>query len=605
MGEMMNETNRFLGLNGRIEDVQVAVPVRNGPPPRQMDAHESEDIDLKRMAEWALHYLVNTPREKFDFEPVFQCHPLRCPPVPEGHDVVVPCDTDARMEWEWYYMRDITGSEIGRDVEAGFHKRMRKYIDDQGVVWSHVGCYNEGDIDAEYGEADKIIHIWGATKILKSLSEDYLRTKDPESKALARKVMLAFKRIAKWNDAGLCWFAGGMGALQADGTPVGNGWNQHPAPIVGPLLAYWRATGDEEGLAFAKAYADGILAVVQPGGLVINPDGSFKGHSHGTMHTMWGLAELSLATGDRKYMDVAKKVWDFMLTRGTGTGWFPAGPDTCNETCCVSDMISTAAAIAQSGHPEYFDFVERFVRNYISNLQFIVTPDFEKYYRGLHADKDPKTVEEGLEQLRRFQGGIIGGSGLNDFENVLLGGVSGFEMFGCCAPEGMRAIYTAWQNTISRNPASALGPAGVYVNLGFQRDSEWGTVVSHFPAAGGLTVRAKVRDAFFLRIPSWADRSGLKAFLGGAAVKPVVQGDYLHFDAVPGDEMTVVYPLVSFTQRVSGLWKSCAPNLEMKFHWLGNMVVSVEPAPTLTPLFTGKPKRLPPYPAHVKGKANR
>lgn len=590
----MGNENRIRLLTGTIENVHVEKPasdqvasLANLPPPA--------DINLKNMAEWALHYLVHTPRARFDYEPVFQCHPLRCPPVPQGHDVVVPCDTDARMDWEWYYMRDITGSRLGLDIEQAFHSRMRKYVAEDGVVWSNVGCYNENLIDAQYGEEDKIIHIWGATKILKSLAEDFSRTGDPESKRLATKVMLALKRLANWNDAGQCWFAGGMGALQADGTPVANGWNQHPAPIVGPLLAYWRATGDEAGLAFARAYADGILSVAQPGGLVINPDGSFEGHSHATMHTMWGLAEFSLATGDMKYIDVAKKAWDFMLTRGTGTGWFPAGPDNCNETCCVSDMISTAAAIAVSGHPEYFDAVERYVRNYISNLQFRLTPEFEAYYRDLHQDKPAALVDEGLKALADFQGGIIGGSGLNDFENVLLGGVSGFEMFGCCAPEGMRAIHTAWQHTITRWPASKLGPEGVYVNLGLSRDSEWGKVVSFMPHEGRLTVQAARRDAYFLRTPSWVEPAAIKAFINGSACQVIQSGSYVQFAAEPGDELTVTFPLIAFTQRVAGLWQSCAPRLEMTFHWLGNMVVSAEPPAEHTPLFSGHPRLLPDY----------
>ena len=57
-----------------------------------------------------MNYLICTPRPELDYEPVFQCHPLRCPPIPAGHDVVVPCDTDARMNWEWYYMREVSGS---------------------------------------------------------------------------------------------------------------------------------------------------------------------------------------------------------------------------------------------------------------------------------------------------------------------------------------------------------------------------------------------------------------------------------------------------------------------------------------------------------------
>jgi hypothetical protein len=487
------------------------------------------------------------------------------------------------MEWEWYYMREITGSRIGLDVEAAFHRRMRKYIDHAGIVWSHVGCYNENLIDQEYSDADKVIHIWGATKILKSLSEDYLRTRDPESKRLASQVMAALKRIAHWNDDGQCWFAGGMGALNADGSPVANGWNKHPAPIVGPLLA------------FARAYADGILAVAQPGGLVINNDGSFAGHSHATMHNMWGLAEFSLATGDMKYLAVAKKAWDFMLSRGTGTGWFPAGPDNCNETCCVSDMISTAAAIAVSGHPAYFDAVERYVRNYISNLQFQITPEFERTYRSLHADKPVERVDAGLLALSKFQGGIIGGSGLNDYENTLLGGTSGFEMFGCCAPEGMRAIYTAWQHTIARWPKSQLGPEGVYVNLSFTRDSEWGRVVSYMPHEGRLTVIAAKNDTYFLRVPAWIDVTEINAFINGRACPVERSGSYVRFIADPNDELSLTFPLITFTHRVAHLWKSCAPDLRMTYHWLNNMVLSTDPPAQQTSLFSGKPRRLPAY----------
>src|SRR2546426_398790 len=84
---------------------------------------------------------------------------------------VVACDTDARMDWEWYYMREITGSRRGKVVEAAFHKRIRDYIGPDGRVWSHPGCYNEGNIHAHYTQKDYVIHIWGATKILKSLAE--------------------------------------------------------------------------------------------------------------------------------------------------------------------------------------------------------------------------------------------------------------------------------------------------------------------------------------------------------------------------------------------------------------------------------------------------
>jgi hypothetical protein len=61
----------------------------------------SEDIDLRRMAQWGMNCLIRSPRKELGYKPVFQANPMKCPPIPLGHDVVVACDTDARMDWEW------------------------------------------------------------------------------------------------------------------------------------------------------------------------------------------------------------------------------------------------------------------------------------------------------------------------------------------------------------------------------------------------------------------------------------------------------------------------------------------------------------------------
>lgn len=574
-------------LTGAVTDVRIA---RTVPAvlPRLGAARPPRDIDLKTMAGWAMNYLIRTPRPELGYEPVFQCHPYACPPIPEGSDPVVACDTDARMDWEWYYMREVSGSDAGRDVETAFHKRMRDYIAPDGKVWSHPGCFNEGQTTARYSKAQFVVHVWGATKILHSLSEDFARTGNPESKATARKVMLGLKSLTSADSKGRMWFDGGMGGWR-DGKWVPNGWNRQPAPIVEPLVRYWQATRDEEGLAFAKAYADGIVNNCQPTGIRFQPDGAFNGHSHATMHAVWGVGELGLLLDEPRYIHFAKGCWDFMLRRGTGTGWFPAGPDNCNETCCLSDMISVAAVLGRSGQAEYYDALERYIRNYISNLLFITTPEFTSFYRERNRDKGAQ-VEEGLKTLARFQGGIIGGSGLNDYENDLLGRVSGFEMFGCCAPEGMRAIYTAWKNTIEKRDGA------VYVNLAFNRQSPWADVHSSFPEQGQLTVTVREPATFLLRPPSWAPAGAVRAFRKGKPVPAAIEAGYVKFEgAVKGEELTIAYPLIEFRHRVSGLW-SKAKDLTMEYSWLGNMVVRADPPAKRFPLFRGEPRILPPAP---------
>ena len=76
-------------------------------------------------------------------------------------------------------------------------------------------------------------------------------------------------------------------------------------------------------------------------------------------------------------------------------------------------------------------------------------------------------------------------------------------------------------------------------------------------------------------------------------------GSYVRFDDVaPGQELTITYPLIGFSHNVEGLWQGF-PQLRLKFEWLGNMVIHADPPAARTPLFTGKPRILPPPPKSI------
>lgn len=581
------------GLIGKVADIKIAVDA-----PTKVDALSANlpqnDIDLVRMAQWSMNYLIRTPRKEFNYEPVFQCRLYGCPPIPTGQDPVVAADTDARMNWEWYYMRDISGSTEGLDIEKAFRRRILAYVQDDGMVLTHPGAFNEGQTTRVWKKEEYVYHIWGATKILHAMAEDYRRTGNEQSKQTGRKIMLRLKRLAIYPTSDKCYFSAGMGGVKLDGTPYPNGWNKQPAPIVEPLVNFYLATGDLESLVFAKAYAEGIMSGSQPDGIRFKENGDFgNGHGHATMHALWGIAHLGVVTGESRYVHFVKRAWDFYLGLGTGTGWFPAVKDhTTDETCCLSDMMSTAAMIALAGYPEYFDYVERYMRNIISNRQFIITPEFEANYRKINSTHNKEEISSGLATLHKFQGAILAYSGLNQWENDLLGGTY-YELAGCCAPEGMRAIYTTWLNVIEHLEESKLGPEGVYVNMCLNRDSKWGRVISFFPDLGRMTVKTKVKNAFFMRPPHWAPRESVHAFVGTRQIPVVWSGNYVRFDSVTiGDELTIAYPIIGFTHAVEGLWKA-KPNLKLTYQWLGNMVVSVDPPPTKTPMFIGKPRLLP------------
>jgi hypothetical protein len=80
---------------------------------------------------------------------------------------------------------------------------------------------------------------------------------------------------------------------------------------------------------------------------------------------------------------------------------------------------------------------------------------------------------------------------------------------------------------------------------------------------------------------------------GGRSSRLQQEVEDVRLDAKPGQELTITYPLISFSHEVTGLRQVSAPDPKMKFEWLGNMVVSSDPTATKTPLFLGKPRGLP------------
>ncbi|MEI7902379.1 MAG: hypothetical protein WCK89_19180, partial [bacterium] len=72
------------GLTGKVRDVMVRAPAPISIQPLSA-VKPSIDVDLRRMAQWAMNYLMRTPRKDLDYEPVFQANPMNCPPVPGGH----------------------------------------------------------------------------------------------------------------------------------------------------------------------------------------------------------------------------------------------------------------------------------------------------------------------------------------------------------------------------------------------------------------------------------------------------------------------------------------------------------------------------------------
>jgi len=296
------------------------------------------------------------------------------------------------------------------------------------------------------------------------------------------------------------------------------------------------------------------------------------------------MTHLAAVTHDPDLIAWCKRLLGFFLSRGTDFGWIPESMTypRRSETCAVADVLDMTAYMAQCGYPEYWDVVERFTRNYIREAQFFITPEYEALYRELHPGEEG---ERGLAMARDYEGGWQGAMGLTDRRY----GGNEMDMMGCCLPEGMRAIHTAWAKTVVR------GGGEVRVNMAFDRDAPEARVTSFLPNQGRVTVMAKVPADFLLRPPAWAAKDSVRAYRNGEPVPIEWRDAYVDFGQVPeGTTLSVTYPLVAFVQHQPVKNSQGEPDRHLTVTWRGNTVMKLEPKGDRLPLYQEVPRPLPP-----------
>jgi len=565
-----------VGFHGKIADLATITSVKAAA---LLGEKSESDISIVEMAAASMNYLTRNPLTKQKCECRFCINPSNYPlAITEGEDTTAFGDTEVRMLRGFNFIREISGNTEGVDVEATIRERVLGYIRDDGMSYCR---------DCNTGDPEPLALNWTMSNTLSYLIENYRLTGDPQTLILARKLVAGMKLMADW-DTQRAFYAGGLGGWK-DGQWTMTGCKDSYPCIVEPIMEYYDVTGDSDALAFASAFTEGTLAGLQTNlkGNGIQPDGSFDGYNcHLHMRAVLGAVHLGVQTKNTRFIEWGHRVYDFLMSYGVEWGWFTEGPPpsggdggygyaTRSETCIVGDMAETALWLAKAGYTTRWDDIERFVRNYLRQSQFFVTPEYRAFYSELHT-AEPEHVKDGLKQAAEFEGGFIARLS----PNSLVYDDSSINMMGCCPPEAMRSLHVAWSNIVTRSDNS------VFVNMAFDRDTSEAIVKAHTPDKGRLSVIVKQPADFYLRPPSWVTRSEVKAFRGNTEITAVWSGDYIKFsNSLDGEELSITYPVITFKQTVE------VAGATYTYHWIGNTVVGVDPVAPVLPLFSLKTGR--------------
>lgn len=557
--------------------------------PGQSSGFQKQGPDLITMARWAMHYLVCNPQRPRGFECRFNISPLSFPPAlaDTQHDTVAVGDTESRMELAFILMREMTGMTVGRGIEQAIRSRLLSYVRNDGLCWCSPRC------NGEMNDTEPAGMPWPTALLMLSSTERYLRTGDKDEIKLAQRLFEGIKGLAS-GKAGMMWYDGGGAAIRQ------GKWltacDLHYPTLISHLFRFWQVTGQEEVLEFAEAMIEGMLAGVQPtlGPNRVLPDGSHSSPNvHILMRAVMGVAQVGQATNNSRYLEWARRAFEYTRACGTDWGWVPENiipiqqPQGryVSETCSTADMVECAIALAQAGYHQYWDYIERVIRNYLSEAQFFLTPEFVALYRKIHSNKPTDQVELMLKLLGKFEGGFIARQRPNDWV-YYRDNAPQMNMMGCCPPEGMRALHMAWSNTVVEKNGD------VFVNMALDHDCKIAKVTTFAPQRGTLEVQARKSTNFHLRPPAWTQHENIIASVNEKTVEADWYRGTIRFRNVSaGDILRLDYPLIRFTQKLPIGFDRAEEIYEVR--WLGNDVEKVLPHGEYLPIFTGSQRSLP------------
>jgi hypothetical protein len=272
---------------------------------------------------------------------------------------------------------------------------------------------------------------------------------------------------------------------------------------------------------------------------------------HGQWHTFGLLAMLEHATlaNDRETQQFVRAGYEWARTQGPSfgvsslVGWFPEWfvPNyPSSETCPVAEMIAMGVKMSAAGVGDYWDDVDRWVRNHYAEAQ-LTSVDWVYRMAERQPGKPVQPNEKAEHMPERNLGSWAGWASGNDWTLWRAG------IMHCCTGNGTRVLYYVWENMLQHQDDQ------LRVNLLLNRASRWADVHSHIPCQGRVELRIKTPlQRVLLRAPQWvAGGSDAVSCRVNNSPRPLHwEGRYLDVGAVkPGDHVALTFPIAQRTVR--------------------------------------------------------
>ena len=381
---------------------------------------------------------------------------------------------------------------------------------------------------------------------------------------------------------------------------------------LGAGLLY-RLTGYEPALELARGLTRWALARA-----FTQEDGRWNiHHFHHSLYALMAMCEYGVLAEDRQILERVDAC--FRCAREMGDpliGFYPEfmpGSDrylkregNTAEICEIADMIWLALYLTRAGIGDYWEDVDRWVRNMYAEGQMLEagfldrlpdsffsmdplpSPDVEsrdiaQFMAGdsRRGDKLPSPYLDTRDVAQRSVGSFWGWMRANDgmwVDQTDAGPKVHRGIMHCCTANGTRTLYHVWDSIVAKEADE------VQVNLLLNRASPWLDVDSYLPAQGKVVLHIKDAPTVVLRMPEWCDLGKVTVTVGSQIRQFVANGRYIKLGWLErGDRVAVEFPVPErAVHRVIG-------EIPYTLTLRGSNVVSIDPRGLAYPLFDRQP----------------
>lgn len=465
-----------------------------------------EKYDLRRDARLALNYLTRMVDPRYDYLPYWFIAANENPASARHVRV-----DDAELVASWYEAlvctQEVLGTREGAEVLDGFKKHLMRSWGEHGLRF-HEPYPWAATMHSSFHEMAYVVaalNRWLEREPDNRLVRKRLRglVRGMRRLVYQRKVRTFWSGDTKLDER--------VYVFPNDVYLKGKGWDLscftgrgeesvRNGMILHPLVKSYQLFGDEVALDLAVGTANYLLGSSR----YFNWKGEFFGHVHSAVWVAGGLVLLGRLTGEKRYVERGRDIFNYVLGMSSSYGWVPEyaqwhpmEEEHC-ETCCIRDMILCAFELIDAGDHGLWDMVNRFARNQMSEQQ-IKTGSFVGVDNSI-ADTTDKTFKD-ID--KRIVGGWSGGGepnsiALNRFRSVA----------GCCVGTAPQAMHQVWTNIVRQKGRR------ISVNLPIDKDDARATVATGYPNEGWMQVTVRRSGDFAVRVHPFM-RKGLTAQVNG------------------------------------------------------------------------------------------